>query len=431
MPRAPSDDGSGDRPRNDDRPDAERGGRRLRADGGHPGGSGPTGGPPAGHPSGSDGPPSGHPGGDPTGESGHPHGDAGESSHPERDYDERPLLVTWEATQACALACDHCRADARPDRHPDELSTARGKDLIDQVAAFGDPAPIFVFSGGDPMERPDLLELIDYASDRLPTAVTPAPTPTLTAEDVHDLADAGARRMALSLDGPTAERHDGFRGEEGSFAAVERAAAAAEEVGLSIQINTTVTGRTAEDLPEIADLVEDMGAAMWEVFFLVPTGRGTELDQLSPERAEEVMEWLYRRSRDAPFRTITVEAPRYRVVAERVADELGDEIRGPVGTTRAGKGFVFVNHLGEVYPSGFLPASAGNVRDVELPEAYRSSEFFRKLRDPDHFTGPCGDCPHRDVCGGSRSRAAATTGDPFGSDQLCLRVKQATEANRP
>ena len=332
-----------------------------------------------------------------------------------RDFSQTPLIATWEVSQACDLECDHCRADAQPDRHPGELSTAEGKHLLDDIANFGNPGPILVFSGGDPLKRPDLFELAEYAIDQgLPTAVTPAPTDLLTREVVERFADVGIRRMALSLDGGDAESHDGFRGEEGSFERIRTVAGWAEDAGLPIQINTTVTANTVDDMPAIADLVEELGAVMWEVFFLVPVGRGEELAQITPERSDELMAWLYRRQQDAPFRVITVEAPHYRRVAQEVA---GEDVR--VGSTGAGNGFVFVSHTGDVYPSGFLSESVGNVREESLVDLYRDAPLLEELRDPDGFHGVCGECEYRDLCGGSRSRAYATTGDPLASDPLC------------
>jgi MoaA/NifB/PqqE/SkfB family radical SAM enzyme len=339
--------------------------------------------------------------------------------HHAMDYSEQPLIVTWEATQACELACDHCRADAEPDRDPAELTTEEGKRLLDQVASFGSPSPIFVVSGGDPLERPDLFELLEYArSIGVRTAVTPAPTAALTREVVERLEAAGVRRIALSLDGATAASHDGFRGEEGSFETVRSAAAYAADVGLDIQINTTVTATTVGELPGIADLVAELDAVVWEVFFLVPIGRGVDLDQLDPDQAEATLEWLYRRQQTAPFRVITVEAPHYRRVASRVASESG--LAPPqVGTTGDGDGFVFVSHTGEIFPSGFLPEGAGTVPAADLVEVYRDADLFRSLRDPEQRTGVCGACNWRDRCGGSRARARATTGNPLGPDPLC------------
>lgn len=365
----------------------------------------------------------GHPGSDGGGMGGGgPHG---------RNYDETPLIATWEVTQACDLECDHCRAEAQPDRDPAELSTEQGKALIDQIADFGHPSPVFVISGGDPLKRPDLFELIEHATDQgLPTAVTPAPTPLLDQETLDTFADLGVKRIALSLDGATPEAHDTFRGEEGSFDLIMDRAKMAKDAGVGIQINTTVTANTVEDLPAIADLVEEMGAAMWEVFFLVPIGRGEELAQLEPEETIDVMEWLYERQKGAPFRTITVEAPHYRVVADKVEREASGQ-GVTVGSTRAGKGFVFVSYEGDVFPSGFMPQKGGNVLEDSLVDIYRDSEVFRTLRDADQLTGSCGTCEHREICGGSRSRAYAVTQNPMASDPLCPYVDELVSEPTP
>lgn len=356
---------------------------------------------------------------------GHPHGastdgQTGSSGgHPHaRDYADAPLVVTWEVTQACDLACDHCRAEANPDRDPGELSTEEAIDLFEQVAEFS-PQPFLVLSGGDPLQRPDIFELLEGANEvGVTPSITPATTSLLDRETIERFAEIGIGRMALSLDGATAESHDTFRGEEGTFETAIRAAEHARDVGVPIQFNTTITASTVDQLPGIADIVERYDAAMWEIFFLVPIGRGEELDQLSPDRAREVMRWLYERSQRAPYRLITVEAPFYRRVARNVQREAGS-VGGPVGSTGAGNGFVFVSHTGEVYPSGFMPLSAGNVREEPLPSIYRDSAVMQELRARERFHGPCGSCPMTDTCGGSRSRAYAASGDPIGSDPLC------------
>jgi radical SAM protein len=369
---------------------------------------------------------------------GHPH-----RSHPgprpgRNGYEDAPLVVTWEVTQACELACRHCRADACPGRHPGELDTSEGRALLDQVAGFGDPGPVVVFTGGDPLMRPDLLELARYGTDRgLRMAVTPASTSLLTRDVLERFRDAGIRRVALSLDGATAASHDGFRGEAGSFRIIREAARHAAELDLPIQINTTVCRDTAGELPAIADLVEEMGAVMWEVFFLVPVGRGSMLDALTPWRHEWLLEWLYRRQKAAPFRVITVEAPFYRRVGRQMEakDKARRRARGetldgkgrsaPSGSTGDGNGFVFVSHLGEVFPSGFLPVSAGNVREDHLVELYRRSDLFRWLRDKDRLLGKCGACEFKQVCGGSRARAYAVHGDWLREDPFCPYIPDA------
>ncbi|WP_436927071.1 TIGR04053 family radical SAM/SPASM domain-containing protein [Halosimplex amylolyticum] len=345
---------------------------------------------------------------------------------PPVDTAERPLVLIWEVTQACELSCDHCRADAQPARHPDELSTAEGKRLLDQTAAFGD-GQLVVLSGGDPMKRPDLVELVDYGTDRgLTMSLTPSGTDELDAEAIQSLADAGLRRMALSLDGADAASHDAFRGESGSFESTMRAAEQAREAGVPLQINTTVCASTVDELPAIRDRVADLGAVLWSVFFLVPIGRGRLLDPIPPDRAERVMEWLADVADEAPFGLKTTEAPHYRRVRRQAAAETrADGEGGPSDAENrrasviAGDGFAFVSHTGEVYPSGFLPESAGTVPADDVVEVYRESDLFESLRDRDALGGKCGACPFRQVCGGSRSRAYAHTGDPLASDPLC------------
>ncbi len=352
----------------------------------------------------------------------HTSASSGPSPHGELDFDRAPMVLTWEISQACALQCVHCRAEARPHRHPDELTTDEARAVIDRVADFEPRPPYLVFSGGDPLERPDLEELAAYAvSLGVQTAVTPASSPLLTRERLERLRDAGVVRIALSLDGATAEAHDGFRGEPGSFATIMQAATHAQELGLAVQVNSTVTRNTAGDFPRMAELVEEMGVVMWEVFFLVPVGRGAVLEALGPDETEGFLEWLAETQERVPFRIITVEAPHYRRIAHRRARARGD--RGArVGSTGDGKGFVFVSHTGEIYPSGFMSLSGGNVRQDDLVEVYRDAPLFRELRDPDGFRGKCGVCEYRSICGGSRARAWAVTGHHLESDPFCAYV---------
>jgi radical SAM protein len=362
------------------------------------------------------------------------------------DTDERPFVLVWEVTQACELACEHCRADAQPRRHPDELTTGEGKELLDEAADFGN-GQLVVLSGGDPLARDDLIDLVEYGTDRgLRMTLTPSGTGSLTPDVIADLADAGLQRLALSLDGASAGSHDAFRGEMGSFEQTVAAAEAAREAGLPLQINTTVCEATVDELPALRDRVADLSAVLWSVFFLVPVGRGRVLDPVSPERAERVMEWLHEVSDEARFGVKTTEAPHYRRVGlQRARDAAGDGSGAPADGTaapaaddigrragiRAGDGFAFVSHVGEVYPSGFLPESAGNVREDDLVDVYRSAFLFESLREPDRFRGKCGACAFRNVCGGSRSRAYAHTGDPLASDPLCPYVPEGYDGPLP
>jgi radical SAM protein with 4Fe4S-binding SPASM domain len=337
------------------------------------------------------------------------------------DTATRPIVLVWEVTQACDLQCDHCRADAHPARHPDELTTEEGKRLLEAAREFGE-GQVVVLSGGDPLKRPDLPELVAHGDDLgLRMSLTPSGTRSLTPERLRRLADAGLSRMALSLDGADPESHDGFRGEAGSFTETLTAAEAARDAGVGLQVNTTVCADTVADLPDVREVVADLDAVRWSLFFLVPVGRGAALDQLSPGRADAVLDWLADVEASADFAVKTTEAPQYRrVKRQRAGDGPPTDDGPPVRpSTLAGDGFAFVSHVGEVYPSGFLPKSVGNVRNVSLVDCYRESDLFTALRDREQLRGKCGACEFRAVCGGSRSRAYAATGDPLASDPLC------------
>lgn len=345
-------------------------------------------------------------------------------------YGYAPRLVYWEATQSCALACVHCRAAALAQRHPDELNTEEAASLLRQIAAFdAKTPPHLVITGGDPLRRPDLFELIDYGrSLGLSISATPAGTAALT-EDVADrFAAAGVASLALSLDGSTPALHDAFRGVEGSFQWTVDGARAIVARGIPLQINSMVTAQTLDDIPQIYDVVKDLGITRWALFFLIATGRGSALAEISPAESERFMNWLadVMRAPETNFVIKTTEAHHYRRVAtQRMRRHLSEEeiLRTPVGRgfgIRDGNGIIFVSHRGDVYPSGFMPLSAGNVRRDSLAHIYRFSPMLQDLRNPDRLTGKCGDCEFRFICGGSRARAYAATGDALGSDPLCV-----------
>jgi radical SAM protein with 4Fe4S-binding SPASM domain len=328
------------------------------------------------------------------------------------DYAVTPLVVIWEMTRACSLVCTHCRADAIPRRHPLELDTAEGFDLMDQVKELG--APVFVLTGGDPLMRRDFYELVEYGTKiGLRVSASPSATRLLNRAALDRAKQAGLVRVAISLDGAGPQTHDAFRGVPGSFDMTIRALQEARDAGLEIQVGTTVTRRTAPDLPLLLELISDLDVSMWNVFFLVPVGRGQIEDCLDAQGHEEVLIWLEKRSRETPFPIKTTEAPHYR----RIAAASGRPVPGSgVGD---GKGFVFISHLGEIQPSGFLPLTAGYIRQRGLTSAYRDSPLFRDLRDPDLLKGKCGACEFKRVCGGSRARAYALTGDYLGPDPAC------------
>jgi AdoMet-dependent heme synthase len=351
------------------------------------------------------------------------------------NFDQSPMLVIWEVTQACDLACVHCRASAQSERHPRELSTEQGYRLLDEIRSFGEP--LMVFTGGDPLKRPDVFDLARYAVKiGLRTNVTPSATPLLTGEAIEKFKEAGVSRMAISLDGPDAESHDDFRGIPGTFDRALFALRHARDIGLDTQLQTTVTRRNMSRLPEMAEIAKEVRTKMWSLFFLIVTGRALENDDLAAPEYEQVFEFMYELSKTAPFGIKTTEAMHYRrYVAQRIRAEHGatenENAKGVAWRTAGvsdGKGFVFVSHTGEIFPSGFLPVSGGNVLDDSLVDVYRNSDLFKTLRDTTQRGGKCGLCEYQKICGGSRSRAYALTGDFLAEDPRCIYQPHLAEA---
>ncbi|MBI4899330.1 MAG: TIGR04053 family radical SAM/SPASM domain-containing protein [Actinobacteria bacterium] len=345
-------------------------------------------------------------------------------------YDAAPMIVYWELTNACGLACRHCRATAMPDPAPGELTTEQAIALLDDITGFagpGEPLPHVVMTGGDPLRRPDLVQLVEAATARgIGVSLAPAVTPLLTRERMEWMSSAGIQAISLSLDGSTAELHDGVRMVPGTFEATLAALDVAAEVGLSVQVNTLVTESTASDLPAVYELLRRHQLMQWSLFFLISIGRGAELKELSPGEAEKVLLWAQHVGRDAPFRVKTTEAMHYRRLGAAALLRSGksrEEVEAhPMARAfgiRDGNGIVFVSNTGEVTPSGFLPTVVGNVKESSLVTLYRDDDLMRSLRDPDTFLGRCGRCEYHDWCGGSRARAYAWTGNPLESDPLC------------
>jgi radical SAM protein len=378
------------------------------------------------------------------------------------NFDETPFLAIWEVTQSCDLACKHCRAAAQPIAHPDELSNEEGKALIDQIADMG--VPIFVFTGGDPMKRKDVFELIRYAAGKgVQVALTPSATPLLTRDSIFKLKEAGLVRLGISLDGSSPEIHDTFRGLPGAWARTIQAIEWANEAGIPIQVHTTISRHNAHDLDNLCALFEKLAIVMWNVFFLVPVGRGQQADLLSGEEFEAVFGKIYELSHRVSFQIKTTEAMHYRRYllqhnleerkmshgghpgghpgARPAGSQAGPTLLHGVGSyepgaptadaqTRTkswatrrvndGKGFMFISHVGNVYPSGFLPIHAGNIRETPLAEIYREAPIFKSLRDTSKLEGKCGACEYKEICGGSRARAYAVTGDPLAQEPCCI-----------
>jgi len=355
------------------------------------------------------------------------------------DFSISPFIVIWEVTQACDLACIHCRAEARPKRDPNELTTDEGYQLIDDIKEFG--SPLFVLTGGDPVKREDIYELVRYSVGKgLRSAVSPSATPLLTRDAIRKFKESGLSRIAISIDGSCNEIHDSFRGVKGSFAWTLRAINHCLLEEIPLQINTTVTKHNVEDLTNIACLIENFNnVVLWSVFFLVPVGRGKEEDEISPREYETVFNMMYDLSKTMPYDIKSTEAPHYRrVVIQRTLSESRRNrqsvIKGrvkikwpdPIGRSARGindgNGFVFISHTGEIFPSGFLPISSGNVKRNSIIDIYRNSPIFKELRDDTRLKGKCGICKFKQICGGSRARAFAVTGDYMESEPNCIYI---------
>jgi len=358
---------------------------------------------------------------------GHPHAIAAYTAD---DFGRAPLMFYYEVTQACDLVCKHCRASAEAQAHPEELTTEQSRALVAQVASFP-KRPMLVLTGGDPLKRADLFELIAYAIQQgLEPVLTPSATPLATREAFARAREAGVRRLGISLDGPDAATHDAFRGWEGSFERTLRMLDDARQLNMAVQVNTTVTRRNVDRIDEIAALLASKGIAMWAVFFLVPVGRGLEEVRISANEYETVFARLWHHAQTQPYAVKTTEAPHYR---RFVLQQGGNPLAGPGGQAddgrrrghRAplgvgdGKGVMFVSHTGEIYPAGFLPLVCGRFPHDNVVEIYQNHPTFRALRSPELFKGKCGICEYRDPCGGSRARAYAVTGDAMESEPDC------------
>ena len=378
------------------------------------------------------------------------------------DFNQRPFTVVWETTRACDLACVHCRAEANPQRSAAELNFAEAQQLVHDVKSFGQPYPIFILTGGDPAKRSDIFEIISYArAQGLRVAMTPSATPLVTRDAVRRFAEAGLIRLAVSLDGKDAASHDGFRGVTGSFGRTLQILDWCREFGLESQVHTTITRHVLADLPAIAEMIAERGIKLWALFLLIAVGRAARRDvrrlNLNASQFETLFNWLYDFNKSAPFDITPREGYHYRrVLLQRRAAELGIAVedlladaqtkhstptdiaasaqatrivRAPLGVND-GRGIVFISHQGNVQPSGFLNLVGGNIRGRSLADIYRNSEVFVRVRNYAELKGKCGVCEFKAICGGSRSRAYALTGDAMRSDPFCIYQPAAWQRRR-
>ncbi|RLI78556.1 radical SAM/SPASM domain-containing protein [Archaeoglobales archaeon] len=387
------------------------------------------------------------------------------------DINQRPFIVFWELTRACMLACKHCRAKAQRKRHPNELTTHECFDVIEQLKEFGKPRPVLIVTGGDPLLRDDLFEIIEYATkNEFRVAIAFSGTNLATKGRLRKLKDVGVSRIAISIDGSNAEVHDSFRGVKGTFDMSLRILHNANKINLPTQINTTVTNHNIYDLPNIMTLGIENGVVLWDVFFVVPTGRARVEMMPTPQQFEDILNWLYDISKKTQLNVKSSAATHLRrielmrdrneyvlnfgdlyyklneemngilskfeneriettqdkkVVAGGHGRSLTDGIRRMYGITD-GRGMFFISHTGEVYPSGFLPLFAGNVRRTTLRKIYMNSKIFLDLKNPNNLKGKCGICEYRFICGGSRARAYALTGDYLQEEPCCVYMPKIT-----
>ncbi len=384
----------------------------------------------------------GHPGGHPHGAGrpgGHPHA-AGGHPHGATDADGTPTLrlIAWEITRSCNLACKHCRAEAHEEPYPGEFDTEEAKRLIDDFRKAGDP--IIIFTGGEPMLRKDWPELVRYATS-LGLRCVMSPNGTLiTPESARTMKESGVQRVSISIDGPDSASHDAFRGVPGAFEASMRGIEYLKQAGLEFQINTTVTRGNLGMFKDIFTLCENLGAAAWHIFLLVPTGRGANLgaEVISAQEYEDVLNWFYDFQKTTDMQLKATCAPHYHRILRQRAKADGIPVtfenfgldavsRGCLG----GVGFCFVSHVGQVQPCGYLVLDCGNVRDTPFPEIWKKSKVFNQFRNQEEFTGKCGVCEYHKVCAGCRARAFTMSGDHMAAEPLCshepARLKKQAE----
>ncbi len=345
---------------------------------------------------------------------------------------EKPINVYLEITIACDLECKHCRAEAIPERSPEELNTQEVKELMDDIKGMGSH---LIISGGDPLKRKDLFEILEYGKEiKLPTAVTPTTSPLADFEKIKKMKELGIYALGISLDGADENAQDSFRGVKGTFKNSMNVLSYAKELNIPVQVNTTCTKETVKEIKKIYNLLKEKFSPpvkRWSIFFLVPVGRGMQLQLPSHEETKDIFEFLYEKSKSSPFHITTTEAPSYKVFyllkeiekGKKLKEILESEIKMGFGI-RDGNGVVFVSHKGDIYPSGFLPLKLGNVRKVKLSEVYKNHEIMKNLRNVNLLKGKCGECNFKTVCGGSRARAYGAKENYLEEDPLCFFGKE-------
>jgi len=386
----------------------------------------------------------------------------------------KPRLIFWEVTKGCNLRCIHCRATATELSSPTDLPTSRALDIITQIAAYA--SPILVLSGGEPLYRRDIFQLARFATDKGLRVALATNGTMVTKELARRIVDSGVKRVSISLDGADSSTHDSFRGIPGAFDAAVYGLRNLKELGMSVQINMTIARHNAVQLPQVLDLARHLGADALHTFLLVPVGCGVDIaaeQMVAPEEYEAMLNWFYDRSLEGGIELKATCAPHYFRVARqrRAADRrtaaseppaigpadmmmpgatgvvihpngshphaaaknaehagIGGHPEGMNAMTKgclAGTGVCFISHEGEVFPCGYLPAIAGDLRQQPFAEVWENSAVFNELRDTDNLKGKCGCCEFRNVCMGCRARAYAATGDYLDEEPFCIYQPQS------
>jgi radical SAM protein len=375
------------------------------------------------------------------------------------NFNERPILVFWETTRACLLSCKHCRAEAMENPLPGELSSEEAFAFVESLTKFGRPYPVLILTGGDVLMRQDIFEIVARAKQLgIPVGLSPSVTPRLTDENIQRMSEYGIKAVSISLDGALHETHESIRGVSGHFQKTIEALRRLVAAGFTVQVNTAVMRENVKELPQIAQILKETGVSIWEVFFLIPIGRGQSASELTPAECEDVVHFLFEastydltvRTVEAPFFRRVVSSrlnqssepedltahtaerhhlgPLYKRLSQELRERLGQPTSNPLAQsskTRDGKGIIFVTYDGNVFPAGFLPYALGNIREQELATIYREHPLLKDIRNA-KFTGKCGICEYRDLCGGSRARAYATSGNPLGEDPACHYVPKSS-----
>lgn len=384
----------------------------------------------------------GHPGGHPAGVERQRHGGARSMGFAPgggpaaKEYESKtgvkaPRIIAWEITRSCNLSCAHCRAAAEFGHYKGELSLDEIKKVIDNIVTISNP--ILILTGGEPLLRPDIWEIIDYCHEKGAMPVVGTNATLITDEIAAKLAEHKIPRISVSIDFATAEEHDAFRGEPGCFDASIEGIKAAKRHGVGVQINTTVTKQNVHELPAIHDLAEELGVDAFHIFMLVPTGRGSDLIdlELSPEESEKALTWAYERQKTSPLHFKPTDSPHYYRIIRQLAKKEGKKVTreeyGMDAMTRGCLGgitFGFISHVGDVQPCGYFDMQLGNVKEQPFSEIWTNSKVFNDLRDYSLLKGKCGACEYKAVCGGCRARALEVTGDYMESEPYCAYIPE-------